>query len=1309
MILKKLGVITKMFRLVIPNRAGDLEGRVEEYHRFRWDSQNNRRMWLLKFPFAALVILFFSAVSPVYSQVPPTIASFSPLSGTVGSTITIIGTNFSAAPLNNIVFFGGVKAAVSSASPAGTQLSVTVPVSASYAPISLTVGGLTAYSTAPFIPTFPGGGALSSSSYFPRLDFTTGSLPYGVAVGDLDGDGKPDIVVTNYTDNTISVYRNTNVGDSITANSFSSKADFAAGSHPWGVAIGDLDGDGKLDVVVSDGTSGSISVFRNTSVSGSGAISFAAKVDFATGGSGYGVAVADLDGDGKPDVVVTNRNGNSVSVLRNTSSGSITFAPNVDFAAGILPYGIAVSDLDRDEKPDLVTANLGDSTLSVFRNTSTIGNISFAVRVNISASASPIAVAIADVNGDGNSDIVSANNGNSTISVFQNNSSSGNIIFAAGTDFSLGGPPNSIAAVDVNGDGQPDIVVANGDSAVTVFRNTSVGGIASFAPKTDFVTGNLPYGLAVGDLNGDGRPDLIVTNSATNVNSVSILQSVVGAPSINISKASIDFGYVAIGDSAKQDFVLRDVSPPDSLIVDTIYANKKEIGFSKTHGSSVDSLKVSIILRADTAGLLTDTIFIKSNALTPLLKIPLSARVYSRPGRPAASAVTPAGWSNAAAFTITWTNPHNGMLPIDSIRYSINTLPKNAAVVQSIFAVDTSAAISLTQVGRDTVYFVLEDSLGNWNPDSTGSIIIKYDNNGPLITPNSTDLDTIVVRPDGTLAGIPPVVASAAEPPNESGVMALTLLYRRLDEPTWTTANFSNDTSAIPPTSFIRNGVVVGAEYRIQAVDSAGNFTLSNLLSFEIRFASDLSVNNFADIPSVHSLNLPVGQEVKAYRIFSIPYVPEDERPSSFIEGSFGPHSDKGVPYVNWRMVRLLNGGWNDYDSFKDSSLVIPGSGFMIVSENQGNSATLAKPRLIRADKMLYTGVKLNQGWNLVGNPFLVDIPFGHLIFQGGSPLVHYYFSGTGPQGGWEGSGPDVDTLRSWQGLAVRVDSACTLKFDLTGMLLPPAAGSNKRSTQTLAKVNNSQQSKEWTLAFDAVRDDIGMTCAGNEVGMRLGALKGLDKSDRFQAPFIGSHNILVNIENEAGQLMRDIRPLNADGDVWELTVTTGDGFAKTKLTFNSVDEISRQGFQATLVDFGKGLAYDLKTQKTILGTTGKDGVGKYRLIVGTSSFIEKNLGGVALVPNEPGLYNNYPNPFNPETIIRYAVPNAMKTARVLLKVYNVLGQEVRTLVDETVTPGFYEVSFDGKNVSSGTYFYRISIAGGGVIYHQTKKMLLIR
>jgi hypothetical protein len=162
-------------------------------------------------------------------------------------------------------------------------------------------------------------GSITTGSFATKVDFNTGTLPYSVVIGDVDGDGKPDLAVTNYTSNNVSVFRNTSTSGSITISSFATKVDFTTGTAPFDIAMGDIDGDGKPDLAVVNYTTNNVSVFKNTSTSGSiGTGSFSARVDFTTGTNPYNIAISDIDGDGKPDLVVTNFNGNSVSVLRNT-------------------------------------------------------------------------------------------------------------------------------------------------------------------------------------------------------------------------------------------------------------------------------------------------------------------------------------------------------------------------------------------------------------------------------------------------------------------------------------------------------------------------------------------------------------------------------------------------------------------------------------------------------------------------------------------------------------------------------------------------------------------------------------------------------------------------------------------------------------------------------------------------------------------------------------------------------------------------------------------------------------------------------
>src|SRR5579872_4072374 len=252
--------------------------------------------------------------------------------------------------------------------------------------------------------------------------------------------------------------------------------------------------------------------------------SFSPQIGLTTLAYPAGVSVADLDGDGKPDVIVADWGANMISVFRNISTnGSLTpgsFAPRVDFAVGNTPYFMEVADLDGDGKPDLVVANWGDSTISVFRNLSTPGSFtsnSFAARVDLTVGPSPYQVVIADVDGDGLPDLLTANSGSTNVSVLRNlggGGISGNT-FAPAVNFSTGGTPFGIAIGDLNGDGKPDVAVANQNGTLGILQNASAPGAInsnSFAPPVTWSVGGRPLGVAIGDLDNDGKPDIALDN-----------------------------------------------------------------------------------------------------------------------------------------------------------------------------------------------------------------------------------------------------------------------------------------------------------------------------------------------------------------------------------------------------------------------------------------------------------------------------------------------------------------------------------------------------------------------------------------------------------------------------------------------------------------------------------------------------------------------------------------------------------------------------------------------------------------------------
>lgn len=441
----------------------------------------------------------------------PAVSDVTPTSGPVGTVVTITGSNFSTTSSDNIVYFGAVKGDVTSAS--SNELTVIVPPGTTYQPVSVTVNGLTAYSTKIFNTTFPGGGEITPGSFGNVTGYSQTDVKK-IAIGDLDGDGRSDVAVTDYGNGKMAIFRNISASNVI---AFAPPVFFTIPSVSPHITMGDLDGDGKLDLVVTGDTD---QIFLMRNVSTPGTIAFEPGLTLVIATFPNDVSIDDLDGDGKPDLTVATQYKN-IHVLRNISTmGSLTagsFAAPVLLTSGVNTQALSTRDLDGDGKPEIASSSEDEGTISIFRNTSTPGSInlgSFAAKVDFTAGIHPEAMVIADFDGDNKPDIAVSNQVSNSISVFKNVSTQGSITaasFSAKIDFATGTNPSFINAADVDGNGKPDIYVSS-STEISLFRNVSTLGSLttdSFEPKVDIVNATAGYRPAfMGDLNNDGKPDL---------------------------------------------------------------------------------------------------------------------------------------------------------------------------------------------------------------------------------------------------------------------------------------------------------------------------------------------------------------------------------------------------------------------------------------------------------------------------------------------------------------------------------------------------------------------------------------------------------------------------------------------------------------------------------------------------------------------------------------------------------------------------------------------------------------------------------
>jgi hypothetical protein len=377
-------------------------------------------------------------------------------------------------------------------------------------------------------------------TFAPVVTTGTSSSPYAVAVADVNSDGKPDALVLTRTSNLLNVFLGDGAGG-FTLQTPSYGTGASSINSAVGLAVADVNSDGKPDALAVNNIGGTLSVLLGN---GAGGFVLHSPLPFtnyayvpSSSGGPYAVAVADVNHDGKPDALVANSNSSTLGVLLGDGAGGFTiFSPPSSLSTSTgpssNPISVAVADVNGDGHPDALTANSNSSTMGVLLGDGT-GNFTLRSGSPVSGTpipgstvTSPFGVVIADLNNDGKPDALLANTVSRSLGVLLGDGAGG-FTLRSNTLTGLGGP-NSVAVADVNGDGYLDALTTDSYAgALGVLLGDGTGGfVLQSTPSTG--PSSSPRAVTAADVNGDGVPDALVANMGSST--LGVLLNTTGQP-----------------------------------------------------------------------------------------------------------------------------------------------------------------------------------------------------------------------------------------------------------------------------------------------------------------------------------------------------------------------------------------------------------------------------------------------------------------------------------------------------------------------------------------------------------------------------------------------------------------------------------------------------------------------------------------------------------------------------------------------------------------------------------------------------------
>ncbi len=453
---------------------------------------------------------------------------------------------------------------------------------------------------------------------------------------------------------------------------------------------------------------------------------------------------------------------------------------------------------------------------------------------------------------------------------------------------------------------------------------------------------------------------------------------------------------------------------------------------------------------------------------------------------------------------------------------------------------------------------------------------------------------------------------------------------------------------------------------------------------------------------------------VNRWQMFSLPFLPDTipDRALQTVLNDLGEEDD-----FKWRIWRTDDtGDSSNYlaitllDGMGEFGRFESGNAFWLYVRDDANgsvdSRTIGFPNMSTVPADAFTDT-LQPGWNQIGSPYSFVMDWDRVVSPQKDSLQVFQYNGTGFDGplskkrlGWT---PLINTnfdLNPYDGFAVLNPTSQAISITF----LPQSTAASVAKFAAGESLNKTN----WQIQLIAETD---RTFDANIIGMNQFANVTKDHLDFVNPPVVGVDFINLYFDHsdwlqDQKHYSADFRPHNLEGDIWYFTLSSAN---------RSVDFYIRdfaelpQNFHTLLIDTKYQREYLLtNSEKVTLRDIGPGETNRFVLLIGTEEFINNRAAGVELMEvAEYRLLPNYPNPFNPETFIRYQVPAA---GDVSLKIYNILGQEIATLVDGIKEAGFYEIRWDGKTqngteAASGVYVFTLKANN----FTQSLKMIKLK